>query len=97
MVSGGVRGKVAGIAHHIMIVAGLITIVFQNFIMTLTHIGEDTIRTIIGMVIFGIISRFLIHNFNRTGRAGRVTDIGRRKKLGAFRVINLNHSDRLRY
>jgi len=97
MVSGGVRGKVAGIAHRIMIVAGFITIVFQDFILTWTHIGEDIIRTVIGMVTFGIINRFLIHNFNTTGRAGRVTDIGRRTELGAFRVIHLNHNDRVRY
>jgi len=49
------------------------------------------------MVTFGIISRFLIHNFKTTGRAGRVTDIGRRTGIGVFRVIHLNHNDRLRY
>jgi hypothetical protein len=97
MGSGGVRGKVAGIAHRIMIVAGFITIVFQDFILTWTHIGEDTIRTIIGTVTFGIINRFLIHNFNETGRAGRVTDIGNRKEPGVFRVIHLSHNDRVRY
>ncbi len=49
------------------------------------------------MVTFGIINRFLIQNFNGTGRAGNVTIIGTRKKLGVFRVIHVNHNNRLRY
>jgi hypothetical protein len=40
------------------------------------------------------MNRFLINGFNRTGRIGRVTDIGRRRKLGVFRVIRLNHNNR---
>jgi len=96
MVSGGVRGRVAGIDHRIMIMAGLITIVSQDSIMTWTHIGGDIITTITGTVTFGIIERFLIHSFNKTGRVGRVADIGKRREPGRYRAIHLNrnHKDR---
>jgi hypothetical protein len=42
------------------------------------------------------MSRFLINDFNRTGRAGRVIDIGKRKNLGTSRIINLGHNNRNR-
>jgi hypothetical protein len=37
---------------------------------------------------------FLTNNFNRTGRAGRVIDTGKRKKPGASRAINLDRNKR---
>ena len=39
---------------------------------------------------------FLPNDFNRTGRAGIMTDIGNGKELGVFRTISLyqNHRDR---
>jgi hypothetical protein len=39
---------------------------------------------------------FLTNNFDRTGRAGKMIDVGKGKELGASRTINLdrNHRDR---
>ena len=39
---------------------------------------------------------FLTNDFNRTGRAGKIIDIGKGKERGASRTINLdrNHRDR---
>ncbi len=42
----------------------------------------------------GIINRFLMHNFNRTGRAGRVIDPGAIKEPGVFRVIHQNRNNK---
>jgi hypothetical protein len=37
---------------------------------------------------------FLTSDFNRTGRAGKVIDIGKSRELGASRAINLAHYNR---
>jgi hypothetical protein len=37
---------------------------------------------------------FLTNDFNRTGRAGIMIDIGKGKELGASRAINLDHNNR---
>jgi hypothetical protein len=42
----------------------------------------------------GIMSRFLISDFNRTGRDGRVIDIGKRRKRGTSRITNPGHNGR---
>jgi hypothetical protein len=44
----------------------------------------------------GTMSGSLTEDFNRTGRAGTIIDIGKEKEPGACRVINLdrNHRDR---
>jgi hypothetical protein len=39
---------------------------------------------------------FLASDFNRTGRAGKMIDIGNGKELGVSRAINLDHSNRYR-
>jgi len=95
MAGGGDPTGAAGIAHVIMIVVGVITGVYRVFIMMWTHIGEDIIQIIIGMDIHGIIARFHIHNFNQIGEDGKITDIGRNKENGMFRLIQLtpNHRD----
>ena len=36
---------------------------------------------------------FLTSDFNRTGRAGKVIDIGKSRELGASRAINLAHNN----
>jgi hypothetical protein len=48
-------------------------------------IGTDTGGTMRG---------FLTNDFNRTGRDGIMTDIGKGKELGASRAINLDHNTR---
>jgi hypothetical protein len=37
---------------------------------------------------------FLTNDFNRTGRAGIIIDIGKSKKPGASRAINLDRNNR---
>ena len=37
---------------------------------------------------------FLTNDFNRTGRAGKMIDIGKDEELGASRAINLDHNNR---
>jgi hypothetical protein len=39
---------------------------------------------------------FLPSDFSRTGRAGKMIDIGKDKELGVFRTINHNHFNRSR-
>jgi hypothetical protein len=94
MAGGGDHTGAAGIAHVIMIVAGVITVGFQFFIMMWTHIGDDIIQIVIGMNILGIIAQFRIHSFNQTGKDGKITDIGKNNENGMFRVIQLNHKNR---
>ena len=94
MVSGGVYGKVVGIAHSIMTGDGVIIIMFQVFILMSTRVGEDTAEIIIGTGIGGTMNGFLTNDFNRTGAVGERTDIGKSKKLGASRTINLDHNNR---
>jgi hypothetical protein len=95
MAGGGDHTGAAGIAHVIMIVVGVITVVCRVFIMMWTLIGEDIIQVVIGMDMLGIIALFHIHNFNQIGEDGKITDIGRNKENGMFRVIQLdpNHRD----
>ena len=94
MAGGGDPTGAAGIAHVIMIVAGVITAGFQFFIMMWTHIGEDIIQIVIGMDVLGIIAQFHIHNFNQIGKDGKITDIGKNNENGMFRVIQLNLKNR---
>ena len=94
MVGGGVHGKVAGIAHTIMIGVGLIITMFQDFIMTWIQTGEDTTEAIIGTDTGGTMSGYLIDNFNRTGERGIKIDIGKGKEPGESRTINLDRNNR---
>jgi len=48
-------------------------------------IGTDTAGTMNG---------FLTHDFNRTGGAGVIIDIGKGEELGASRTINLDRNNR---
>jgi hypothetical protein len=76
-----------------MIGVGLISIMFQGFISMSTLGGENLTETIIGAVTRGTISGSQTGNFNRTGRAGIATDIGKGKKAGASRAINLGRNE----
>jgi hypothetical protein len=44
----------------------------------------------------GTMNGFLTNDFNRTGRAGKVIDVGKGKELGASGTINLDHNNRAR-
>ncbi|HET6461761.1 MAG TPA: hypothetical protein VFG29_13365 [Syntrophales bacterium] len=58
-----------------------------TFYFNVDPFGKHTTKTIVGTVTFGIINRFPIRKFSRTGRVGRAAIIGIRKRLGVFRVI----------
>jgi len=87
-VCGGVYGMTGGIAHVIMTGDGFIMTVFQVFIMISTHVGDNTIETIIGMDTGGTMNGFQPGDFNRTGGTGRIIDTGKDMGLGASRAIN---------
>ena len=69
---------------------------FQVFILMWIQVGEATSETIIGTGTGGIMNGFLTNNFNGTGRAGKMIDVGKGKELGASRTINLDHNNRYR-
>ena len=94
MVGGGVHGKGVGIAHVTMTEVGLIIIKFRAFISMYTQNGEGTTETVIGMDTGGTTNGSLTNSFKKTGRAGKIIDIGRGKEPGVSRAINLNHTSR---
>jgi hypothetical protein len=94
MAGGGVYGKVIGIAHSIITGAGVIIEMFQVFILMWTQVGGDTTETIIGTGTGGTMNGFLTNDFNRTGRAGIIIDVGKGKELGVSRIIKPDHNNR---
>jgi len=91
---GGAHGKAAGIAHVIMTGVGFISIECQVFILMSTRGGEDSTETMTGTDTGGTINGFLTSDFDRTGRAGTIMDIGEGKEPGASRAINLELNNR---
>jgi hypothetical protein len=85
---------VVGIAHVIMIGVGLIMTVFQVSILILTHVGDNTIETIIGTDTDGTMNGFLPDDFSRTGGDGKIIDTGKGMEPGASRAINLDRHSR---
>ena len=95
MVGGGVHGKVVGIAHIIITGIGLIMTMSRVFILMWTPVGEGTTEIIIGTGIGGTMNGFLTNDLKRTGRAGRIIDVGRSEELrGGSRTINLDQNTR---
>jgi hypothetical protein len=94
MAGGGVCGMDVGIAHIIMTGAGVITAMSPVFIMTWTRAGGDTTETVLGTDTSGTTKGFLTGDFSRTGRAGKVIDIGKGREPGASRTINPGRSTR---
>jgi hypothetical protein len=88
MAGGGVPGKVAGTARIITTGVGLITMLFHFFILMWIRVGEDTTESVAGMDTRGTMTGYLTGDFNRTGRAGAMIDIGKDKGPGASRAIN---------
>jgi hypothetical protein len=76
---------------------GLFITVYQGFIFMWTRIGEDTTETTIGTDTDGTMNGFLTDNFDRTGDAGRMIDIGKGKEeIGVSRAINVGRNGRWR-
>ena len=94
MAGGGVHGKVVGIVHIIITGAGVIIEMFRAFILMLTRVGEDTTETVTGTDTGGTINGFPSGEFNKTGGAGIVVDIGKGEVVGASRTINPHHNNR---
>jgi hypothetical protein len=97
MVGGGVRGKDVGIAHGTTTQVGPTIIEFPLFIQKYPQAGGMTTGIITGEGIRGTISEYLTNKFNKTGRAGKRTSIGRSNKRGVFKVCNpgSDHNNRL--
>src|SRR5512138_337435 len=87
MAGGGDPTGAAGIVRTIMTTAGSITEGSLDSTMTWTPIGEDTTIATTGRATDGTISQSPIRSFNGTGKPGRVTDIGKSRKNGTFRII----------
>jgi hypothetical protein len=68
--------------------AGPTSITFRVSILMSTRAGEDTTATMTGTDTRGIMIGSPMDSFNRTGKAGMITDIGRSKGPGEFRAIN---------
>ena len=96
MVGGGVHGKAVGIARIIMTGVGLTITMSQVFILMLTRVGEDTTGIVIGTDAHGTMNGSLTDDFNRTGRAGAMIDIGNGKEPGVSRAINPDRNSRYR-
>ena len=95
MVGGGVHGEVVGIAHVITTGVGLIMTMSRVFILMWTPVGEGTTEIIIGTGIGGTMNGFLTNDLKRTGRAGKIIDVGKSEELrGESRTINLGHNTR---
>jgi hypothetical protein len=77
-----------------MTVVGVIITVSPDFIMMLTHAGEDTTGKGVGTDTAGTTNASLIDNCNRTGNTGKIIVIGNGKAVGVCRIINLDHTIR---
>jgi hypothetical protein len=97
MVGGGVRGKDVGIAHGTTTQVGPTIKGFPLFMQGYPQAGGMTTGIIVGEGIRGTINEYLINKFNKTGRAGKRTSIGRSNKLGVSKVCNpeRDHNNRL--
>lgn len=94
MAGGGVHGKVVGIARNIITRVGDIITMSRVFIMMSTRVGGGTTETVLGMDIAGIMNGYLLIDFNRTGKAGIITAIGKIKEPGASRAIVLDRNNK---
>ena len=83
---GGVHGKGDGTARNIIIQVGATMKELHLFIEVYPHIGGMIIGNVVGEIINGTTSEYLSNKFNKTGKAGKGTDIGRSKTHGASRV-----------
>jgi len=88
MAGGGVHGRVAGTAHVIISLVGVIITAFHLFIERSPRAGGMTTESIIGKGINGTTNAYLITRCNRTGGAGRKTSIGKSNSIGASRIYS---------
>jgi hypothetical protein len=87
---------VAGIAHGIMTVAGVITAMFQVFIMMWTQGGECITGNGIGTGTRGTMNALITSDYIGIGIRGTAIDTGNGSRPGACRVIDLDHRHRSR-
>jgi hypothetical protein len=83
---GGVHGKGAGIAHRIMIQAGAIIKEPPPFIKVFPQVGGMITDSAVGKDINGTNKEYPTSKFNKTGRVGKGTDIGRNKIIGVSKA-----------
>jgi len=85
-VGGGGHGRVAGIAHGLMILAGSFIKVFRLGMQEYILIGEITTEAICGEVIDGIIVEYLIMIFKGIGKVGMIEGIGETIEIGVLKA-----------
>ena len=85
-VSGGVHGKVVGIAHNIMTEGGVSTKVFHLGMQEYIQVGEIITEAICGEGIDGIITIYLTTIFKEIGELGTTTGIGEIIKIRVLKV-----------
>jgi len=83
---GGVRGKGAGTAHRIMIQVGAIIKELPLFIREYPQVGGMITGRVVGKEINGTNKEYLTSKFNKTGKVGKGTDIGRNKIIGVSKA-----------
>jgi hypothetical protein len=86
---GGAHGKVVGIVHVITIGVGFIINTFPISIMISILAGEGSTETVTGTGIDGTTGGFPTTSLNKTGEVGIAVDIGKEKKNGTWKNINL--------
>jgi hypothetical protein len=86
MVGGGVRGKDVGIVHGTTIQVGPTIKESPLFMQGYPQAGGMTTGTIAGEDISGTTKEYLTNKFNRIGKAGKRTGIGRSNKRGVSKV-----------
>jgi hypothetical protein len=98
VVGGGVSGKDVGIVRGTIIQAGATIEMFHLFIEGSLQAGGMTTGISVGEGINGTTSEYLTNKFNKTGRAGKITGIGRSNKLGVSKVCNpeRDHNNRIK-
>ena len=82
MAGGGVRGKVAGIAHGTTTLVGTTMEEPQNFIVRYRQVGGIITGIAVGVASNGTISEYLSASFKITGEPGKITGIGSGKIPG---------------
>jgi hypothetical protein len=94
MAGGGVHGKVGGIARSFMAAGGYLIKIYQVSILMWTQVGEQIIENVIGTVTGGTMNGFLTNDFNRIGKNGKRSAIGRGRSTGGYGTIDLSRNNR---
>ena len=84
MVGGGVRGRDVGTAHATTIQVGSTIKGFHPFMRKYTQVGGKVTGSIVGKGIGGTTKEYLNNMLNKTGKAGKKINIGK-KNLGMLK------------